>query len=36
VEVEEIKRLDLTDEPTRNRVRGVQTHEHLRQLYESV
>jgi type III restriction enzyme len=36
VEGEEIKRLDLTDEPIRNRVRGVQTHEHLRQLYESV
>jgi type III restriction enzyme len=36
VEGEEIKRLDLTDEPTRNRVRGVQTHGHLRQLYESV
>jgi type III restriction enzyme len=36
VEGDEIKRLDLTDGPTRNRVRGVQTHEHLRQLYESV
>ena len=36
VEGEEIKRLDLTDKPTRNKVRGVQTHEHLRQLYESV
>jgi type III restriction enzyme len=36
VEGDEIKRLDLTDEQTRNRVRGVQTHEHLRQLYDSV
>jgi type III restriction enzyme len=36
VEGDEIKRLDLTDETTRNRVKGVQTHEHLRQLYESV
>src|SRR5919112_3313686 len=36
MEGDEIKRLDLTDGPTRNRVRGVQTPEHLRQLYESV
>ena len=35
VEGDEIKRLNLTDEQTRNRVRGVQTHEHLRQLYDS-
>jgi type III restriction enzyme len=36
MEGDEIKRLDLTDEPTRNRVRAVHTHEHLRQLYESI
>ncbi len=35
VEGDEIKRLDLTDEQTRNKVRGVSSHEHLRQLYES-
>jgi type III restriction enzyme len=35
VNKEEIRRLDLTDEQTRNRVKGVQTHEHLRQLFES-
>lgn len=36
VEGDEVRRLDMTNEQTRNRVRGVQTHEHLRQLYESV
>ena len=35
MENDELKRLDLTDEGTRNKVRGVQTHEHLRQLYSS-
>ncbi len=35
VEGDEIKRLDLTDERVRGRVRGVNDHTHLRQLYES-
>lgn len=35
VEGDEIRRLDLTDEQTRNRVKAVQTHAHLRQLFES-
>lgn len=35
VEGDEVRRLDLTDEQTRNRVKSVQTHAHLRQLYES-
>ena len=33
VEGDEVKRLDLTDEQTRNKVKGVQTHAHLRRLY---
>lgn len=36
VEGDEVKRLDLADEQTRDKVKGVQTHEHLRQLYHSV
>jgi type III restriction enzyme len=32
---DEIKRLDLADELVRARVRGVNDHTHLRQLYES-
>lgn len=35
VEGDEIKRLDLIDERVRNKVRGVNDHTHLRQLYES-
>ncbi|MBA2345910.1 MAG: DEAD/DEAH box helicase family protein [Rubrobacter sp.] len=35
VENDEVKRLDLTDEQTRNKVKDVQAHGHLRQLYES-
>ncbi len=35
VEGNEIKRLDLTDELVRDRVRGVNDHTHLRRLYES-
>ena len=35
VDGDEIKRLDLTDERVRDRVRGVNDHTHLRQLYES-
>lgn len=35
VEGEEIRRLNLTDERVRNKVRGVSNHAHLRQLYES-
>ncbi len=30
----QFKRLDLTEETTRNRVRGVTTGEHLRQLFD--
>ncbi len=36
VEGDEVKRLDLTDEQIRNKVKDVQTHGHLRQLYQSV
>jgi type III restriction enzyme len=36
VEGEEIRRLDLTDEQTRLRVRAVTTHDHLRQLFNAV
>ena len=35
VDGDEVKRLDLTDELVRDRVRGVNDHTHLRQLYES-
>lgn len=35
VEGDEIRRLDLTDERVRDKVRGVGNHAHLRQLYES-
>jgi len=35
IEGEEIKRLDLRDETTRDKVKAVTTKEHLRQLYES-
>ena len=35
VENEEIRRLDLTDEQTRSRVRAVTTHDHLRQLFST-
>ena len=35
VDGDEVKRLDLTDELVRERVRGVNDHTHLRQLYES-
>lgn len=35
VEGDEIKKLDLTDELVRDKVRGVNDHTHLRQLYES-
>lgn len=31
---DEIKRLDLTDETVRNRVKGVQTRVHLKQLFD--
>jgi type III restriction enzyme len=34
VEDDEPKRLDLTNEKTRDRVKAVKTHEHLRQLFE--
>lgn len=36
VDGDDIRRLDLTDEATREKVRGVVTHEHLRQLFSSV
>lgn len=35
VDGNEIKRLDLTDEPTRNKVKEVNDHAYLRQLYEA-
>jgi type III restriction enzyme len=34
VDGNQLKRLDLADETIRNRVKGVTTHEHLRQLFE--
>jgi type III restriction enzyme len=34
VDNDEIRSLDLTDEQTRNTVKAVQTHAHLRQLYQ--
>lgn len=33
VDDEKTKRLNLNDEPTRDKVKGVATNEHLRQLY---
>jgi type III restriction enzyme len=34
VEGDNVKRLDVTDEGTRNKLKEVSTHEHLRQLFE--
>lgn len=35
VDGDKMKRLDLVDETVRDRVKGVSTHEHLRQLYDA-
>ena len=35
VEGDEVRRMDLCDERVRDRVRGVNDHTHLRDLYES-
>lgn len=34
VDGDEVRRIEMTDERTRDRVKGVSTHAHLRQLFE--